>query len=37
MGKVFRIWFEQSLIGGKRQEEQFQEKRNKEKMARIRA
>ncbi|XP_053438569.1 ubiquitin carboxyl-terminal hydrolase 44 [Nycticebus coucang] len=26
MGKIFRTWFEQSLIGRKRQEEQFQEK-----------
>ncbi|KAM8935425.1 ubiquitin carboxyl-terminal hydrolase 44 [Lycaon pictus] len=26
MGKIFRIWFEQSSIGRKRQEEQFQEK-----------
>uniref|UniRef100_A0A2K6EWA6 ubiquitinyl hydrolase 1 n=1 Tax=Propithecus coquereli TaxID=379532 RepID=A0A2K6EWA6_PROCO len=26
MGKIFRMWFEQSPIGRKRQEEQFQEK-----------
>ncbi|XP_036107172.1 ubiquitin carboxyl-terminal hydrolase 44 [Molossus molossus] len=29
MGRIFRIWFEQSPIGRKRQEEQFQEKTEK--------
>ncbi|XP_019587712.2 ubiquitin carboxyl-terminal hydrolase 44 isoform X1 [Rhinolophus sinicus] len=29
MGKIFRIWFEQSPIGRKRQKEQFQEKTEK--------
>ncbi|XP_039730006.1 ubiquitin carboxyl-terminal hydrolase 44 [Pteropus medius] len=29
MGKIFRIWFEQSPIGRKRQEEQFQDKTEK--------